>query len=176
MLVDTLIYINNTYGPWLVGICAAVWLATFFSLVIVPPYSNPKFKSLDHLAVFGYLTALLVTALLPATWINIYALLTIHLLLYTALVWCHMAYDVLNTRYGDYFLLVAALLVLFDGFFIAKGFYVQYYVWSVDLVFIGLNLSALYVSLNPADNKGRLGKANGMDNSNYNTLTKTIRD
>lgn len=181
--METLIQINNSVGPWLSEICAALWFITAVSLLIPwikyeYPFSiklQVKYKSLDRLTVFVYLTALIISALASNTWLNLTALIAIHLILYTTLVWMHTAHCALQSRYGDYFLLMAGLLGLIDAVFIVQGYYIHYHVWVIDTIFVVMCLSSLYVSLKPADNEGKLGKSHVLDSGNHKTVTRSVQ-
>jgi len=162
--VETLVYINNTFGPWLGEICAVFYAIAAITLSV----TWYKSRSKDALLVFGYLTALIVAVYLPDTWLNLFALAAFHLMGYSLLFWLHSAHGMLRTVFGDYFMLMAGLMGLTDSIVAAWPIPIQVQVFIVDSLFLIMCVSSLFVCLNSYHNGGDIGTRRNDGNTEKN--------
>ena len=154
--MDTLALINDSLSPWFSEICAVFWLVTSITLLRTWKQSRTP----DALAIFSYLTLLVIVANIPASWGDLSSLAVIHLLLFTALVWAHGAHGLLDTNYGSRMQNLAASIVFIDAAFLCWEFPIPYHAWLLAIIFITMCLYTLYVCRKAHHNGGNLGKRN----------------
>jgi len=118
------------------------------------------FKNRTACTMIAYTSALEIIAWSDSLWLNPLALMSINLLLFTALYAIHALFGSLAGLFGDKILRLGGLIVITEALFYAIGGYSLFYHSTISILFgmiLWFTFKASYTSLKLQDSEGSEG-------------------